>query len=70
MGGVIIGIIAIFIIFGLIGMVGEMGIGIIIFALIGGGIGFALGNLASQGWAIFGAVLGVLMAIAAKNEIS
>ncbi len=64
MGGIIVGVIVLFII---IGLMGEMGLGGIIVALIGGGIGFALGNLASQGWSIFGAVLGVLILFGQKK---
>jgi hypothetical protein len=40
--------------------------GIVVFLitlLIGGGFGFLLGSLASPGWGIFGAILGVLLAI-------
>ena len=33
--------------------------------LIGGGIGFAIGPAAGSGWAIFGAILGGLIGIAA-----
>ena len=39
--------------------------------LIAGGVGYALGSIASSGWAIFGAILGVLIGLigAKENEI-
>ena len=44
----------------------DEGFAIIVFIItliLGGGFGFLLGSLASYGWGIFGAVLGVLLAI-------
>ena len=34
---------------------------VLVAILIAGGIGYALGSIASSGWAIFGAILGVLI---------
>lgn len=40
----------------------------LIAAMVMGGIGFALGNLASGGWSIFGAILGGLVGLAAASQ--
>lgn len=36
--------------------------------LIGGGVGFAIGTVGGTGWAIFGAILGGLIGVAAVTE--
>lgn len=40
----------------------------LIAALVTGGIGYAVGNLASSGWAVFGAILGALIGVAAASQ--
>lgn len=45
-----------------IGLIGAIAM------LIGGGVGFAIGNAGGSGWAIFGAILGGLVGIAAVVE--
>jgi hypothetical protein len=72
LAGIVLIAFVIFSIIGLLvnmaGLLSDMGLGLIISALIGGGIGFAVGNLAGLGWAIFGAVLGSLVGIAFKKK--
>jgi len=70
MSSIILYIIVIGVMFFIIGLMDEMGLYGIIFALIGGGTGFALGSLANIGWGIFGAVLGALIAIAVKKQFT
>lgn len=36
--------------------------------LVTGGIGYALGSIASNGWAIFGTILGLLIGFAAISK--
>ena len=47
-------------------------LGVVVMAMITGGIGYALGNLIGGGWAIYGAILGALLGlfslIGAKTE--
>lgn len=43
-------------------------LGGLICMMIGGGIGFAIGNLFAVGWAIFGTILGGLIAIYLANN--
>lgn len=69
MGNLIAVGIAFLVVFSIIGLMGEMGLNCIIIALIGGGIGYALGSLANIGWGIFGAVLGALIGISVKKRI-
>ncbi len=38
-------------------------LGVVVAALVTGGIGYALGNLISSGWAIYGAILGALFGL-------
>lgn len=54
------GLIALLVVVSVLGMVGLNGL---IAMLIVGGIGFAIGGMAGQGWAVFGAILGGLMGI-------
>lgn len=61
-------LIGFFVILLAIGMLAQVGIKNVIIALITGGIGFALGDLAGTGWAIFGAILGALIGIAGANQ--
>lgn len=63
--GIIIGVIGIF--FGL-ALLAQIGIKHLIAALIAGGIGFSLGDLASTGWGVYGAILGGLIGIAAVSQ--
>jgi len=69
MGRVIEVAIVVIVVVSFIGMTGDMGLNGIIIALIGGGIGYALGSLANIGWGIFGAVLGALIGISVKKII-
>lgn len=46
----------------------TIGLNGVIMAMIVGAIGFALGSIANNGWAIFGAILGVLIVIASHNK--
>jgi hypothetical protein len=63
--GVLIGFVIILL---AIGMLAQVGLKNVIVALITGGIGFALGDLAGTGWAIFGAILGALIGVAGANQ--
>jgi membrane protein DedA with SNARE-associated domain len=63
--GVLIGFVVILL---AIGMLAQVGVKNVIVALITGGIGFALGDLAGTGWAIFGAILGALVGVAGANQ--
>lgn len=63
--GILLGVIGIF--FG-IALLAQIGLGRLIAAMIAGGIGFAIGNMIGAGWAIFGAILGGLIGIAASNQ--
>lgn len=44
----------------------RVGITGLILAMIGGGVGFAVGSVAGFGWDIYGAVLGTLIGLAGK----
>lgn len=63
--GIFLGVIGIF--FGIV-LLSQIGLGRLIAAMIAGGIGFAIGSMGGTGWAIFGAILGGLIGIAASNQ--
>lgn len=46
----------------------KIGITGLILATIFGGVGFALGSAAGEGWGIYGAILGALIGLASKLE--
>ena len=65
MGSVVV---AIAIVAGLAAAFNGMGLIGAIAMIAGGGVGFAIGDMAGSGWAIFGAILGGLVGIAAAIE--
>lgn len=69
--GAIVGIVAIFVVLGILGAIWNSGNGLaaIICLMVCGGIGFGLGSwLGGDGWAIFGAILGGVIGLAAVKE--
>jgi hypothetical protein len=60
-------IIVVVVILGILGILLENPAALVA-VLIVGGIGYALGNIASSGWGIFGAILGALIGWTGAKE--
>ena len=68
--GIIGTILLLIVIIGIVGAVLESGLLALICLLSAGGVGYAIGSwLGGGGWAIFGAILGSLIGLAAAKEM-